>query len=264
MDKKPGGNIRTKQIALITDDFTLFQSILEVTKTRGIHVHILSFNDPIPPIVGTVITSPEESSKIDFDPGRIVTFNNDPESTINAALKLLNGRNDINQVIIGIDPGKNPGVAVLEDGQVSEVYHVPARDVPGLVRQILENYPGKDIAIRIGNGARLVRTQLINSILDMGVNVEVVDETGTSPSMGRGLHSSEVSDIIAAINIARLKGTRAGKQEVEPSMGEIKRIQEYSRELSNGKTSIPRDLARKVAKGEMTVEEAIEKHDNQD
>jgi len=85
-----------------------------------------------------------------------VTFNNDPVSTINAALKLLNGKNDINQVVIGIDPGKNPGVAVLEDGQVSEVYHVPARDVPGLVRQILENYPGKDIVIRIGNGARLL------------------------------------------------------------------------------------------------------------
>jgi len=171
----------------------------------------------------------------------------------------LNGRNDINQVVIGIDPGKNPGVAVLEDGQVSEVYHVPARDVPGLVRKILENYPGKDIVIRIGDGARLVGTRLINSILDMGVNVEVVDETGTSPSMGSGLHSFEVSDIIAAINIARLKGNRVGKQEVEPSMGEIKRIQEYSREYSSGKTSIPRDLARKVAKGEMTVEEAIKK-----
>jgi len=211
-----------------------------------------------------VITSPKESSKIDLDPDRIVTFNNDPGSTINAALKLLNGKNDINQVVIGIDPGKNPGVAVLEDGLVSEVYHVPARDVPGLVRQILENYPGKDIAIRIGNGARLVRTQLINSILNMGVNVEVVDETGTSPFMGRGIHGFEVSDIIAAINIARLKGTSVGRQEVEPSMGEIKRIQEYSREHSNGKTSIPRDLARKVAKGEMTVEEAIEKHDNQE
>lgn len=81
MDNNREGCIRTKQIALITDDFTLFQSILEVTKTRGIHVNILSFNDPIPPNVGTVITSPEESSKIDFDPDGIVTFNNDPGST---------------------------------------------------------------------------------------------------------------------------------------------------------------------------------------
>ena len=44
--------------------------------------------------------------------------------------------------------------------------------------------------------------------------MEVVDETGTSPSMGRGIHGFEMSDIIAAINIARLKGTHAGKQEV--------------------------------------------------
>ncbi|NIA02989.1 MAG: hypothetical protein GWP12_00400, partial [Nitrospirae bacterium] len=103
-------------------------------------------------------------------------------------------------------------------------------------------------------------TQLINSLLDLNIPIEVVDETGTSPSMGRGLHTSEVSDIIAAINIAKLSGTVVGKQEVEPSMGEIKRVQEHSREYSNGKASIPRNLARKVAKGELTIAEAIEIH----
>jgi hypothetical protein len=86
--------------------------------------------------------------------------------------------------------------------------------------------------IKIGNGARLVRTQLINSLLDLNIPVEVVDETGTSPLMGRGLHSSEVSDIID------------------------------TREHSNGKASIPRYLTRKVAKGELTIEEAIEIHQN--
>ena len=91
--------------------------------------------------------------------------------------------------------------------------------------------------------------------------MELVDETGTTPAMGRGIHGPEISDIIAAINIARLTGTTPGIQDLEPSIGEIKRIQEMSRELSHGKASIPRDLARKVAKDELSLEEAIRMHE---
>ena len=223
---------------------------------------MLSFKDPIPFNIGSIITSITEVAKINFDPKKIVTFEKDPNSTINAALRILKGKTWIGQIVIGIDPGKNPGIAVLEDDQVVEVHHVTAREVTNVILQILEEYPNENTIIKIGNGARLVRTQLINSLHDLNIPIEVVDETGTSPSMGRGLHSSEVSDIIAAINIAKLTGIVVGKQEVEPSMGEIKRIQEYSREHSNGKASIPRDLARKVAKGELTIEEAIEIHQN--
>ncbi|MFA4957174.1 MAG: hypothetical protein WC556_09420 [Candidatus Methanoperedens sp.] len=39
-------------------------------------------------------------------------------------------------------------------------------------------------------------------------------------------------------------------------------IQESSREYSNGRSTIPRLLARKVAKGELTLDEAMERHRN--
>jgi len=222
---------------------------------------VLSFSDPIPPDIGSVITSASESDRINFNPDKIVTFNEDAESTVNAALQILNGKNGKGQIIIGIDPGKTPGVAVLEDDMVIAIYHIPFREVLGAVRQILEKYPPENSIVRIGHGARLVSAQLSNSLLDLGVRVELVDETGTTPAMGRGIHGPEISDIIAAINIARLKGTTPGIQDLEPSIGEIKRIQEMSRELSHGKASIPRDLARKVAKDEFTLEEAIRIHE---
>lgn len=256
-----GGYTRSKRIALITDDFTIFQSILEVTKFRSIGTLVLSFSDPIPPDVGSVITSASESDKINFNPEKIVTFSEDAESTVNAALQILNGKNGKGQIIIGIDPGKIPGVAVLEDDMVIAIYHIPSREVLGVVRQILENYPSENSIVRIGHGARLVSAQLSNSLLDLGVRVELVDETGTTPAMGRGIHGPEISDIIAAINIARLTGTTPGIQDLEPSIGEIKRIQEMSRELSHGKASIPRDLARKVAKDGLTLKEAIRMHE---
>ncbi|MCL7414201.1 MAG: hypothetical protein M8353_11430 [ANME-2 cluster archaeon] len=222
---------------------------------------MLSFSDPIPHDVGSVITSASESGKIHFDPEKIVPFSGDSGSTVNAALQMLNGRNGKGRIIIGIDPGKIPGVAVLEDDMVIAVYHIPSREVLGVVRHILEHYPPENSIVRIGHGARLVSARLSNSLLDLGVRVELVDETGTTPAMGRGVHGSEISDIIAAINIARLKGIPPGMQDLEPSIGEIKRIQELSRNLSHGKASIPRDLARKVAKDQLTIEEAIRIHE---
>jgi hypothetical protein len=71
-----------------------------------------------------------------------------------------------------------------------------------------------------------------------------------------------ISDIIAAINIALIPGKIVGKQFIEPSNGEVRVIQESSREYSNGRSTIPRLLAKAVAKGELTLDEAIERHKN--
>jgi hypothetical protein len=123
-------------------------------------------------------------------------------------------------------------------------------------------YENKKFIVRIGHGARLIRSQLINGLLDLGLPVEMVDETGTTPHLGKGVHGQVISDIIAAINIARIPGKNVGKQYIEPSLGEVRVIQESSREYSNGRLTIPRVLARRVAKGELTLDEAMERHNS--
>jgi hypothetical protein len=114
--------------------------------------------------------------------------------------------------------------------------------------------------VRIGNGARLITTQIINSLLQAGFRVELVDESGTTPHIGKDVHTHTVRDIIAAINIARIKGVPVGRREVEPSKGEIRVIQEASRSMSEGRATIPRYLARQVARGEITIDQAMELH----
>jgi hypothetical protein len=98
--------------------------------------------------------------------------------------------------------------------------------------------------------------------LNAGYRVEMVDETSTTPYVGSNIHTSTVRDIIAAINIARLKGEPVGRSkiEVEPSKGEIRVIQESSRSVSEGRATIPKYLARQVARGEITLDEAIALH----
>lgn len=151
-------------------------------------------------------------------------------------------------------------MAVLGNNKTISVHHVSAGEVCPLVKRIMRDHKDKKILVRIGHGARLIRSQLINGILDLGLEVEMVDETGTTPRLGKGVHGHVVSDIIAAINIAKIPGKNVGKQYIEPSSGEVRVIQESSREYSNGRSTIPRMLARAVAKGELTLDEAVERH----
>lgn len=213
----------------------------------------------MPAHVGVIITTEREAETIDFSRGKLIIEDGRPQATLDKAISLLSGE-DFDIIIIGIDPGKYPGMAVLGNNKTISVHHVSVGDVCPLVKRIMREYNGKKIVVRIGHGARLIRSQLINGILDLGLPVEMVDETGTTPRLGKGVHGQVISDIIAAINIARIPGKNVGKQFIEPSHGEVRVIQEHSREHSNGRSTIPRLLARAVAKGELTLDEAMERH----
>ena len=66
--------------------------------------------------------------------------------------------------------------------------------------------------------------------------------------------------MLAAANIARIEGERIEERDVEPTAGEIQLIQNRSRERSEDDRSIDEELARRVAVGELTVAEALERH----
>ncbi len=214
---------------------------------------------PVPAHVGAIITTEREAETIDFSSDKKIIADGRPQATLDKAISLLFGE-DFDIIIIGIDPGKYPGVAVLGNNKTISVHHVSVGDVCPLIKRIMREYNDKKLIVRIGHGARLIRSQLINGILDLGLPVEMVDETGTTPHLGKGVHGQVISDIIAAINIARIPGKNVGKQFIEPSHGEVRVIQEHSREYSNGRSTIPRLLARAVAKGELTLDEAMERH----
>lgn len=239
----------------------MYHSIIEEARARKLNILVLNPEETIPVHVGVIITTDSEYENIDFSHDLMIIADHRPQATLDRAISLLSGE-DFEQIIIGIDPGKFPGIAVLGDNKTISVHHVSVGEVCPLIRQIMREFENKKIIIRIGHGARLIRSQLINAIIDLGLHVEMVDETGTTPHQGKGVHGRVISDIIAAINIALIPGKIVGKQFIEPSNGEVRVIQESSREYSNGRSTIPRLLARAVAKGELTLDEAVERHNN--
>lgn len=202
-----------------------------------------------------MITSKEEASSITF-PNVVVA--SDPEMTVNKAIRILRNGDLRGYAVIGIDPGEEPGIAVVSNGIVEAVYRVPLGQAVGVIERIKQTY--SDILVRIGPGARLASVRLANSIVAQGIPVELVNESGTSPYLGKGTGGAAISDIVAAINIAYTQGVRVGHQEILPSKGEIRWIQERSRELSGGRTTISRPLAKRVAIGEITINEALIEH----
>lgn len=221
-------------------------------RSRNIRIATFEVGEPIPAYVGVVITTPPEAGRVGFDRNHIVIA--DPADSADmiadrAMLKLLDIRDAA--IIIGIDPGEHTGVAAVARNVVLSTHRVPAVEVYQTVDRIIKSIPARSVNIRIGHGARLIRTQLINSLLKLGVRIELVDETGTTPTGGRDL------DIRAAIKIAHLKGILVGQQSITPTSGEIRLIQDHSREQSEGKLTISRVLAERVATGKLSLEDAI-------
>lgn len=243
-----------KILAVMTENFSLYYDIIRILKGKKKSFISLSFKDTIPPYVGIVITSKPEIDLVDFKEKIIVET--DVEKAINKALVRLEGIKSFSKLTIGIDPGEKPGIAVLGDNRV--IYRDKAsspENVLDHVKNIIEIYSFLSAVIRIGHGAMTLRNRIINSLFEIGIPIEIVDETNTTIQ-------TDEPDIHAAIDIAYSTGIKVKKYyEIKPTDGEINEIKRRSRLKTNGRITISKELARKVAIGEFTMDEAIKKHE---
>jgi hypothetical protein len=242
-----------KVIGLLTTDFRLYHDLVKALKRRDLAFMSLSFGDPIPPNVGVVITSEEEMDDIDFE---CKVACDDIGMAIAESIRVLKGKKRFEELIIGIDPGAKPGIAVVGDGIVLETRRASSpEEVADITKQVVACYPADFVGLRVGHGDPTNRNRIINSLSSQEYDIEIVDERGTTPR-------SDMPDQEAAIGIAFMRGHPAKrKYPITPSPGEIKDLQTRSRVRSKGKITISKSLAGKVAKGEMTLDEAIKRQD---
>jgi hypothetical protein len=202
--------------------------------------------------VGVIVTTEDEKESIDFP--KLVIISKDIELTIDIAQRTLKGKDIFYKLIVGIDPGKRPGIAVIGDGEILATAQVPSPEkVRQRVTRAIRSYPSIETIIRIGHGDTTHRNRIINSLSDLGMKIEISDETKTTKI-------TETPDIDAAIDIALKSGIPArGRYKVEPTQGELRDIQRRSRIESKGRVTISKTEAEMVARGELTLEEAIKR-----
>ena len=167
-----------KVLGILTEDFRLYHDLVAALKARGLPFLSLSFSRRIPETVGAVLTSPAEASRIRFP--RVVAVE-DMEAAIARALQLLKGKSEWRELLIGVDPGHEPGVAVLGDGDVLDTYLAPSPEaVREHIRAALRTFPAQQVRVRVGHGDPTNRNRILNSFAPEDLRVEIVDEAGTT------------------------------------------------------------------------------------
>jgi hypothetical protein len=250
-----------KTIGVYTKDFSLYYDILEVLKKRNIHYVSLSALDYIPTKVGVILTSNSELHDVKSPHVIAADAYDTIDHAVDLALQMLIGKDLYSKVFIGIDPGDQPGIAVVGDDILLQKTNVENPEkVANAIKRILREYPAIETLIRIGHGSVITRNRIINSLITLKIPIEIVDETKTTSSQQK---SRPERDSEAAATIALVAGGKVrNKLPLKPTRGDIRNIQERSRKLSGGKLSISEKTAVEVLKGNISLKEAIELEKN--
>lgn len=238
-----------KVIGIMTENFKFFYELIQLLKEHKEPFVTLDFGKDIPDTVGVVVTTREERSRVRF---RRVVAEDTPDLAYSIARNQLKGRERFDTLVVGIDPGMRPGLAIIGDGRVlvAETVSSPESVVDQIARFRL-CFGHDHLIARIGHGDRTNRNRIIRSIWNSVDDVEVVDERNTT-------RRTEEPDADAAVSIAMSSGYRMPfPPEVQPTPGEVRDIQRLSRIESGGRVTISSDLAEMVAKGELTLPEAL-------
>jgi hypothetical protein len=254
-------------IVVATEDFELYHDAVAELRDRNVSFTTIQPTEPLPAGTRVVITSQADSlAGVDAGAADERTSGDDdaPDVTVVRATgeearrgveeALASLRGSGGRTVIGVDPGERPGIAVLSGETVVAAFHVPLSDAVATIRR--EAADAVDPLVRIGDGARLQGATIVNDLDD--VPVELVDETGTTPYLGTGTRG--MGDVLAAVNIARLDGERVDSRDVEPTEGELQVIKNRSRREGDANRAIDESLARRVASGELSIEEAVDEH----
>lgn len=197
-----------------------------------------------------LITSPEEAAD-----GDIPAIEDEVEIAVERAIHAAKGLNSAVRLNFGIDPGPRPGIAWLADGVVIgsaqlENFEGVADHIAGISTAVQHSR----MFVNVGDGAPIIRDRIINQLILRGIETYQVNEYKTSTGSRSKAH------IHAATRIALMGGERVNEiRKLKPTTGDLKEIQRQSRIQSSGGITISTELARMVACGEITMDEAIKK-----
>jgi len=269
------------RIGVLTGDFSFYFDVIRYLKAKGAPFRDIEPDSTGAQRPGVVISTADEfeglvgpgaihyilldhggtHEKSAYDAGKgLVHFASSAEAAADMASILSSGKWHFVKLSIGIDPGEKPGVVAIGDGKVLSGRQVVfPEDVLAVVKHWASVYPAENLFVRIGHGADTFRNRIINALLSSdipGMKLQVVDESGTT-------RTRVEADINAAESIARMSGSAVlSTVKLMPTDGEIHDIQRRSRMRGNGQVTVSRVLAELVARGNITLEEAVQIQEN--
>jgi len=246
--------LRSRCVALVTRDPALYAELAPVLRERRVPTVSLLPGQRIPPSAAIVLTSPEEVPRIRHRHVVAVPSAGD-RTALWAEVEAALATDDGEELIVGIDPGPRPGYAVVAGHRtlVDGVLEHP--EAAGRLGALLRRRFGdRGLRFRVGDGDRLARDRTLNALLPLRRPVELVAEHGTTPTGGRRRRDPAAARAIALTDGVPVHGPAA----ITTTAGEVQDLQRKSREGSGGRFTIPRHVAERVLRGELTLTEAID------
>ena len=242
------------EVAVRTDDFRLAYRLLDRLRDSGIEHMQLDPEHPVPNRVDFWIASHAEVGGTK-DARGIGCAVEEIDTVISSIMNRIAVGGKVQRICFGIDPGPRPGLSWIADGRPAGSIQMESVDATvDQVIAILNDFMPPESVVRIGNGSPTISSRIANVCLARGLSVQFVDETSTSIG-------SRHDHVSAARAICTKEGVPVTERlQVIPTEGEVREIQRRSRSISEGRLTIPSQLARAVAVGRLTLSEAVELH----
>jgi hypothetical protein len=178
----------------------------------------------VPIEIEVIITTEKEKPLVRHQRTLVFQEGMRPETLVNEALRIIQGKEFVEKITIGVDPGEVLGLAVLADGKVVETGNYfsveeTLHKIADIVRN-LELTHVASVSVKIGDGVPQCKEELLR-ILDQAlpsiVSLESVSEAGTNRSLNEAKHRRGLRDIVSAIQIAGRSGHRFQRRKTDES-----------------------------------------------
>src|SRR3989304_474118 len=212
------------KVAVATVSGKTYFLIVNELRERNMDFLSLIPGDPVPTEVKVVITTEKEKHLINHERILVYDSETEPDTVVNEAVKILQGKESYEKIVIGIDPGGVFGLAVIADGKVNETENCfSAQEVLNKIEKIMKDVDVSStvVSVKIGNGVRSYKDLLetLDSALPLEVVLEVGSEAGTDRHTDEKKHRRGLRDIVSAIRIAGRAGHVYPRRKTDESNG---------------------------------------------
>lgn len=214
------------RIGVFTYDFKFYRDIIHLL--REWNLPFLSLEEPfsVPDDVVVVLSSSKDEFVV-----RNQVKSDDPRQALRMSLSRLLLKEKFQNLVIGIDPGPYPGLAVFGDNVLTEAYECTSVENAGdEIASIVSSYSYGDLDIKIGDGDAPNRDFIISTLKNRNLRVRMVDEKNTS--FPHKIHDNALS----AARIAQIENRYIISS--EQLIQNIKRKYAYEREFTTLKSLV--------------------------
>lgn len=199
-----------ENIAVATVSGKAYYLVVSELKKHKLPFLSLKPQEDIPLGIKVVITTEEEHHFVRHPHTLIFKVGENPEDIVNEAIRIVKGKTSYARVVVGVDPGKTFGIAVVGDGELIETVNCQSiKEAVSTIAEILEKNPASFKVVKVGNGVPEYLKYLLDSldrILPEEVEIKTVEEAGTTRLSSKKRNRRALRDMLSAAKIAVREG----------------------------------------------------------